>query len=99
MSGQHTPGPWEWDGPVWDYDPETEAPWLIPVNDDTRAVLTGEIKCSNEANARLIAAAPDLLAALIEANEGSKLYEGHLGRWAAVIAKASPITTDAGVEG
>lgn len=63
MSAVHTPGPWEWDGPVWNYDPENEAPWLIPSNDDTKAVMTGTINC-DEANARLIAAAPDLLEAL-----------------------------------
>ena len=62
MSG-HTPGPWVWDSTVWDYDPKQDAPWLVTEVSGER-VLHGEIQCSSEANARLIAAAPDLLAAL-----------------------------------
>jgi len=58
----HTPGPWNWDDTVWDYDPAEQAPWLVAGADQAAVVLGGEIKC-NEANARLIAAAPDLLAA------------------------------------
>ena len=58
---KHTPGPWHWDDTVWDYDPEQQAPWLVDGNDDR--VLSGEIQC-NEANARLIAAAPDMAMAL-----------------------------------
>jgi hypothetical protein len=59
---KHTPGPWHWDDTVWDYDPEQQSPWLVDENDDW--VLCGEIKC-NEANARLIAAAPELLESLM----------------------------------
>jgi hypothetical protein len=62
MSAQHTPGPWHWDSAVWDYDPEIDAPWLVDATD--KRVLWGSIKCDSGANARLIAAAPDLLAAV-----------------------------------
>lgn len=55
---EFTPGPWEWDGPVWDYDSREEAPWLIQSGAGTYIVLYGEIKCGNEQDARLIAAAP-----------------------------------------
>ncbi len=64
---KHTPGPWEWDGRVWQYDEQEEAPWLVqaPWHDiKSKAVLSGSIRCNTEANARLIAAAPELLAAL-----------------------------------
>jgi len=53
-----TPGPWEWDGNVWDYNPVFEAPWLE--GGDGRIILKGAITCSSEANAHLIAAAPEL---------------------------------------
>lgn len=36
----------------------------------------------------VLAASKDLLAALKEANEHTKLYEGHPGRWSDLIAKA-----------
>ena len=60
MSG-HTPGPWVWDSTVWDYDPKDDAPWLVTEASGDR-VLCGEIQCHSEADAHLIAAAPDLLA-------------------------------------
>lgn len=60
----HTPGPWKWDGNFCDYDPE-ETPWLVlDLDGDTTEILYGEIHCDNPANARLIAAAPDLYEAL-----------------------------------
>ena len=40
-------------------------------------------------NLTLAAAAPELLEALIEANEGTKLYADNPGQWAALIAKAT----------
>jgi protoporphyrinogen oxidase len=52
-----------WDDTVWDYDPAEQAPWLVTDDAARDRVLWGEIKCG-EANARLIAAAPDLLEAL-----------------------------------
>jgi len=65
MTTQHTPGPWEWDSAVWDYDPNQDAPWLVTEALGDR-VLSGMIQCNGEANARLISAAPDLLEALRE---------------------------------
>ena len=65
MSEKHTEGPWEWDANVWNYDPEQEAPWLVSAGNDK--VLFGQIGCTSESNARLIAAAPDLLDALTQA--------------------------------
>ena len=58
----YTPGPWEWDAPVWDCDAELDVPWLVDGNGEP--VLSGEIKCSSQANARLIAASPELEKAL-----------------------------------
>lgn len=65
---KHTPGPWHWDDTVWNYDPEQQAPWLVDGNDDR--ILSGMIEC-NEANARLIAAAPELLLALMPFANGN----------------------------
>lgn len=66
MGKKWTPGPWEWDGKVWDYDKENEAPWLVGV-DDGPIVLCGGIECTSEANAHLIAAAPELYESLEKA--------------------------------
>ena len=46
-----TPGPWSWDGKVWNYDSEQEAPWLVA---DRKSIVTGAVHCS-EANATFIA--------------------------------------------
>lgn len=62
MSAKHTPGPWEACkvGDYGDYDGRC----LVVLGDDMRvAVALGEDKTA-KANARLIAAAPDLLDAL-----------------------------------
>lgn len=66
---KHTPGPWEWDGNVWAYDADNEAPWLVQSpwqSVESKTVLKGSIKCDSEADARLIAAAPELLEALVK---------------------------------
>ena len=52
-----TPGPWKWDGNVWDYHDVEEAPWLITKE---APVITGQIEC-NYKNARLIATAPEMI--------------------------------------
>ena len=64
---KHTPGPWCWDDkdalPWTDYDKTDHMPYLINANGSI--VMSGEdIRINNAANAHLIAAAPDLLAAL-----------------------------------
>ena len=61
---KHTPGPWKWDGDVWNYDKKEEAPWLIDTMGSPVPILGGTIRCAKEADARLIAAAPELLDAL-----------------------------------
>lgn len=62
MEMKHTPGEWQWDVNPCDYDPFEEAPWLLSKTHGQ--ILTGDIKCYNPADAKLIAAAPDLLRAL-----------------------------------
>lgn len=71
----HSPGPWEmhpapygWD--VWANTPEKFRQWITPVTrlaSPHKAIFDGSIEVDDEtceANARLIAAAPDLLEAL-----------------------------------
>jgi hypothetical protein len=95
MTAQHTPGPWQWDGNVCDYDESNEAPWLVT---DAYAVgiekelskgvvLRGGIKCRSEADARLIAAAPDLLEVARHALEQTDPHSVLGVRLAEVIAK------------
>lgn len=68
LAEKATPGPWVWDGPVWGYDAENEAPWLIQ-KQGSGVVITGELQCS-EANAEYIAAAsPEVITALLDENE------------------------------
>ena len=71
MSDKHTPGPWEWDGNPCNYDHNEEAPWLWQAPwkaEESFQILSGSIKCGNKADARLIAAAPELLEALKKIN-------------------------------
>lgn len=63
---RHTAGPWEWDGTPWQYDSDNEAPWLMQSPWDginSKRILGGSIYCESEADARLIAKAPELLEA------------------------------------
>ena len=59
-----TPGPWEWDDCVWDYDTNEQAPWLVQKGSGL-PVLRGEIRCAR-ASANLIAAAPELYDACLD---------------------------------
>ena len=70
----HTPAPWEWDANPCDYDEEQDAPWLVAPN-SAQVVLLGSIKCGSEADARLIASAPELLEALNELYKVVSEYE------------------------
>lgn len=69
MSEKHTSGPWQFYADV----PSTDPNWHIVTNASRMRVLANvHIEPGNEmdlANARLIAAAPDLLAALKECDE------------------------------
>lgn len=91
MSAKHTPGPWQWDGSPCDYDASNEAPWLVTdayavgVEKTLRdgVILKGQIECLNESNARLIAAAPDLLEAVrayVQHFEAHHITNTHGGR-------------------
>lgn len=65
-TNKHTPGPWDWDeDPAKDFlehDWKESAPWLVDVCG--KGVITGQVVCENHSDARLIAAAPELLEAL-----------------------------------
>lgn len=79
---EHTPGPWSWDGP-----PDNIIVWSSPENRVCFLTSNGP----TEANAALIAAAPDMLHALRRVLEQFGLTHKHLlaieQAWAAV-AKA-----------
>ena len=65
-----TPRPWKWDGKVWDYDCEQEAPWLTsaePIGHEI-PIITGDLQCSQE-NAEFIVLAVNSYDALREALE------------------------------
>lgn len=82
MSG-HTPGPWtvERDGP--------NRRWLVNGDDFAVATCDGAIR-RQEADARLIAAAPDLLNALRDMLDGTgDITAERVGRARAAIAKAT----------
>jgi len=88
---KHTPGPWNWDGNVWQYDEKEEAPWLWG-NGEKQRVLSGDIHCNTKADARLIAAAPDLLKALeriVKADDAKELTQTDIEQGRAAIARAT----------
>jgi len=64
MKLSHTPGPWDWHGPYMTGGYKVSA--LDKDGHQTmQAFVDRADRATNEANARLIAAAPDLLAALL----------------------------------
>ncbi len=83
---KHTPGPWQW---TQHFDP------TISIYKDgfgQIARLYDSSAGTGKANARLIAAAPDLLAALIEivsADDAHELTQKHIESARAAIAKAT----------
>ena len=58
MNAQHTPGPWEIEG-----EGQTTTA-IFALDNHAIAHLSGRVQCVQDANAALIAAAPDTLAAL-----------------------------------
>lgn len=91
MTTQHTPGPWEIAGPA---DSQGEA--FLIVAGDKNIAYTGDtfdeekhegvITAEDEANARLIAAAPDLLAALRTLLAASRESTGNAASMDRIIA-------------
>lgn len=63
-----TPAPWKWGGDATNYDKYNKAHWLVGGVNET-VILSGEIDCTNKANASLIAAAPNLFEELININK------------------------------
>ncbi len=74
MSAQHTPGPW--------IDQPGTTSGRVVIAPEQGKVKRNVASCggpNRDANARLIAAAPDLLAALIAMRERWELYSGGIG--------------------
>jgi len=67
MTTQHTPGPWTAADNSWEfstvYGSDGKAVALCRISDDVTEETQSHFEAINEANARLIAAAPDLLTA------------------------------------
>lgn len=74
---KHTPGPWKacrdnegWNGPYYESDKGDELRPFTSIECEDGVIFNAHDLCTiAEANARLIAAAPDMLAALIAASE------------------------------
>jgi len=74
MSTQHTPGPWSYRGSLGPHsNPHLLGPHVVENATGIQiAILNGWRSEVSEANARLIAAAPDLLEALKDLREATK---------------------------
>jgi hypothetical protein len=105
MSTQHTPGPWSYRGSLGPHsNPHLLGPHVVENATGIQiAILNGWRSEVSEANARLIAAAPDLLEALklCEKNIDSLLASAHpkvfdiwLNVVRAAITKATGVTHD-----
>jgi hypothetical protein len=95
----HTPGPW-WSG-YWETDGEwvPEKGWSVEqriVTEPRYVDHSGECVClaDNEADARLIAAAPDLLAALIEEREEKARLRDEIERVISTLRSPDPDLED-----
>lgn len=71
MIAQHTPGPWT----AKIIDTVNDAPAYWHITDSCRGIV-GDVQSVNPFDARLIAAAPDLLAALRIAEDALDMYSG-----------------------
>lgn len=78
MGAKHTPGPWSWVDTSWEYNHIYAARKLCAtIHTDADVTEETEDACAKvmNANARLIAAAPDLLEACIQAAIQFRFYE------------------------
>ena len=70
---QHMPGPWKWTDNSWAISTVYDAKWNpvaeCRINSDATEDNQDEFEAQKDANARLIAAAPELLEALKEARD------------------------------
>jgi len=91
MTTKHTQGPWNAKDNSWDfstvYGPNGQAVALCKISDDVTEETQDTLEPIKEANARLIAAAPDLLEACIAIANGYKHKGEEIAR--AAIAKAT----------
>lgn len=98
MKNQHTPGPWRVspvsrpdldDDPMGQYDVEPAVSQLSEryFNCEPESDELDDVHAENAANARLIAASPDLLAALRDILDGKGNQRGVLERARAAILK------------
>ena len=83
---KHTPGPWEYIGQTCQDESDTISGWFVKVASHRHISVEGRTRQEAEANARLIAAAPDMLEALIRADNIDQGWSGAVSR---AIAKAT----------